>query len=405
MPPRQVIHRDSEDRREEEIPQPPPNQDASARVLAGMTQLLEQYVGNATRVRHEAVYERFRTKDPEDFSGTTDPFVAEGCIRSLEGDAFLWWEGAERGVNLATLTWEGFKRVFYDKYFTTDVRSRLKREFMSLLQGDSFVVEFVQKFDRGCHFVPLIGNDAAEKLRYFLDAFRTERSLKDIEWEMQRKRNRAQKSSQKYKRLFMGPPKRPGHHKPQGQPPKENVPKTEERPLYKECNHHHYGMCMWGRILLPDVATYALLDSGATHSFISESFMKRLEILPEDVESGFRVTVPSGEHMVSTSIVKYVELKLQRNVIRADLIVLPMPEFDIILGIDWPTQNGATIDFRRRSELNRRGCQGSIASIISIPDTDSRSIEDVEVVKDFPDVFPDDVSGIPPEREVDLLLI
>ncbi|XP_075489553.1 uncharacterized protein LOC142528392 [Primulina tabacum] len=169
--------------------------------------------------------------NPEDFHGTTDPFVAEGWIRYLKvifrymemadadrvrctiyllkGDAFLWWEGADRGVNMATLTWEEFKRVFYDKYFTSNVCSRLEREFMSLHQWDWSVAEFVQKFDRCCHFAPLIFNDVAEKLRHFLDGlrptirrdvmlsdhndyttavaktFRTELSLKDIYWEMQ----------------------------------------------------------------------------------------------------------------------------------------------------------------------------------------------------------------------------
>ncbi|XP_073313467.1 uncharacterized protein [Primulina huaijiensis] len=195
--------------------------------------------------------------NPEDFSGTTDPFVVEGWIRSLEvifryidmtdadrvsciiyqlkGDASLWWEGAERGVNLATLTWEEFKRVFYNTYFTSDVRSRLKREFMTLCQGDSSVAEFVQKFDRGCHFVPfLIANDVAEKLLHFFDGlrptigrdmmltdptdyttavakvFRAEQSLKDIDWEMQHKKNRAEQASRYNKKPYTGSPKRPG---------------------------------------------------------------------------------------------------------------------------------------------------------------------------------------------------
>ncbi|XP_075473864.1 uncharacterized protein LOC142504907 [Primulina tabacum] len=235
-----------------------------------MARLLEQHVGNGARVRPEAAYERFRKMNPEDFHGTTDPFVAEGWIRSLEGDAYLWWEGAKRGVNPDTLTWEEFKRVFYDKYFTFDVRSRLKREFMSLRQGDWYVVEFVQKFDRGCHFVPLITNDAAEKLRHFLDglrstirrdvmlsdptdyttvvakAFRAEQSLEDIEWELQRKRNRAQQASQSNKKPYVGSPKQPEPPKPQGQPPRGNILNDDERPLCKECNRPHFGKCMWG---------------------------------------------------------------------------------------------------------------------------------------------------------------
>ncbi|XP_075500080.1 uncharacterized protein LOC142538656 [Primulina tabacum] len=104
-----------------------------------------------------------------------------------------------------------------------------------------------------------------------------------------------------------------------------------------------------GRILLAGIATYALLDYGATYCFISESFLKILGILLIVVESEFRVTVSSGKHIVSSGVIKDVELKLQKNVIRANLIVLPILEFDIILGMDWLTLNGATIDFRRRT--------------------------------------------------------
>ncbi|XP_075515452.1 uncharacterized protein LOC142550099 [Primulina tabacum] len=194
MPPRRILRRNDELRQEENIPHPLPGQGASARVLAGMARFFEQHVGDGARVRPVPVYERFRRMHPDEFHGTTDPFVAEKWIRSLEvifpymdmadadrvhctiyllkGDTSLWLEGADRGVNVATLTWEEFKRLFYNKYFTSDVRYRLKREFMSLRQVDWFIIEFVQKFDRGCHFVPLIANDAAEKLRHFLDGLK-----------------------------------------------------------------------------------------------------------------------------------------------------------------------------------------------------------------------------------------
>ncbi|XP_073061860.1 uncharacterized protein [Primulina eburnea] len=273
MLPRRIFLRNDEDIHEEEIPQPPPVQDASARVLVGMARFFEQHVEIGARVGPEAAYEQFTRMNPEDFHGTTDQFVAEGWIRSLEvifrymemadadrvrciiyllkGNASLWWEGAERGVNIATLTWEEFKRVFYDKYFTSDVCSRLKRELMSLRQGDWSVAEFVQKFDRGCHFGPLIVNDAAEKLRHFLDGLSltiqhdSQQSLKDIDWEMQRKRNRAQQASQQVKKPYAGPPKQLEPPKPQGQPPRGNVSKADEKPLFKECRPH-FGKCMCG---------------------------------------------------------------------------------------------------------------------------------------------------------------
>ncbi|XP_073153813.1 uncharacterized protein [Henckelia pumila] len=194
-------------------------------MLAGLARILEQHA-EAPRARPSVIYEQFRKMDPKYFSGTTDPMVAEGWIRSLEAifrymdlgdaervrcmtfllkdDATLWFEGVEKTVDITTLTWESFKTLFYEKYYTAEVRAQLKKEFMSLRQGDLTVSEFVRKFGSGCHFVPLIGNDEAEKLQHFVaclsptirrdvmmaepvdyaaavrKAMRSEQSLKDI---------------------------------------------------------------------------------------------------------------------------------------------------------------------------------------------------------------------------------
>ncbi|XP_073056889.1 uncharacterized protein [Primulina eburnea] len=245
------------------------------------------------------IYEQFRRLGPKEFSGTTVPFAAESWIRSLEvhfryldmgdadrvrcttyllrDDASLWWEGAEHGVDLATITWAQFKTKFYEKYFTADVRSRLKREFMTLRQGDVPVADFVKKFDRGCHFVPLIAGDAEEKLRHFMDglrptvrdkvmmmnpgnyamavtyAYRAEQSLKDIDFELQRKRQQNQNNNQPAKKPFTGPPRPQGPQKPQGQvkkptplKPPPAAPKPADKQPCKECNRFHFGKCMWG---------------------------------------------------------------------------------------------------------------------------------------------------------------
>ncbi|XP_073298477.1 uncharacterized protein [Primulina huaijiensis] len=151
-------------------------------------------VDTGARPRPEAVYERFRRMDPKEFLGTTVPMIAEGWIKSIEvifafmelqdadrfrcaiflltWDARLWWESMSVSVNLQTLSWDGFKEVFYSNYFTEEVRSRLTWDFMTLRQGDSSVGEFVRKFEMGCHFLPLIVNDVQEKPRHFMDGLR-----------------------------------------------------------------------------------------------------------------------------------------------------------------------------------------------------------------------------------------
>ncbi|XP_073024262.1 uncharacterized protein [Primulina eburnea] len=125
-------------------------------------------VGAGARPRPKAVYRM----NPKEFVGMTDPMVAEGWIKSIEvifdfmelqdadrvrcaifllaGDARQWWESASLAVNLQNLILNGFKEVFFSKS----------------------VAEFVRKFERGCYFVPLIANDAREKLRHFMDGLR-----------------------------------------------------------------------------------------------------------------------------------------------------------------------------------------------------------------------------------------
>ncbi|XP_075521530.1 uncharacterized protein LOC142554739 [Primulina tabacum] len=225
---------------------------------------MQQQQQQAPRQQHD-IYDQFWRLRPKEFSGATDPFADESWIRSLElhfryldmgdadrvrcttylfrDDASLWWEGAEHSVNLATITWTRFKEIFYEKYFTADVRGRLMREFMTLRQRDATVAEFVNKFDRGCHFVPLIAGDSAMKLKHFMDglqptlrnnvmmmrpldyatavayAFSFEQSLRDIDFENQRKIQQHQNNN--------------------------NQPNKKLQP-WKECNRPHLGKYEWG---------------------------------------------------------------------------------------------------------------------------------------------------------------
>ncbi|XP_073153162.1 uncharacterized protein [Henckelia pumila] len=101
-----------------------------------------------------------------------------------------------------------------------------------------------------------------------------------------------------------------------------------------------------GIILVAGVATKTLLDSGATHSFISEAFMLKWGIQREELLVGFSVIIPSGEELTTKSLVRSLELLLQGQTVVADLIVLHMPEFDLILGMDWMVKNAVVIDFQ-----------------------------------------------------------
>ena len=49
----------------------------------------------------------------------------------------------------------------------------------------------------------------------------------------------------------------------------------------------------------------------------------------------------------------------------------------------------------------RKGCEAFLALILDSK-REQVNLENIYVIKEFPDVFPEELSGVPPEREVDL---
>nr|GEW38216.1 putative reverse transcriptase domain, aspartic peptidase domain protein [Tanacetum cinerariifolium] len=87
-----------------------------------------------------------------------------------------------------------------------------------------------------------------------------------------------------------------------------------------------------------------------------------------------------------------------------------MHDFDIILGIDWLTKHCATIVCHTKSvifgdldkpEFVYQDFQLGLLASIMDTSSDGPSLETHLVVRDFSDVFPKELPGIPPEREVE----
>ena len=183
-----------------------------------------------------------------------------------------------------------------------------------------------------------------------------------------------------------------------------------------------------------DQDAYALVNPGATHSFISVPFTKRHQIESQPINGRMVVSVPNGDTMISERIVPGSRLVIQNKDFPADLIVLGIHDFDIVLGMDWLSKHRATLDCYKKevrlvrpeepgvifrgirreiapslinvmtaSKMIRKGYQGYLAFVVDRRQEGTR-LEDIPIVKEFPDVFPDDISGLPPDREVEFTI-
>ena len=174
-----------------------------------------------------------------------------------------------------------------------------------------------------------------------------------------------------------------------------------------------------------------LIDPGATHSFISREYVTRVGMTPIPLGCGLEIPTPTRESLWLSQMLKGSLFSIEGQVMVADLILIDLKGLDVILGMDWLASNYASMDCFRKEVIFRRlglpivvfygerrqalsglissisarcllqkGCKGYLAHVVDTRSSEVR-LEDVPIVRNFLDVFPNDLPGLPPEREID----
>jgi hypothetical protein len=88
-----------------------------------------------------------------------------------------------------------------------------------------------------------------------------------------------------------------------------------------------------------------LFDSGATHSFVSIVFIRLSRLVVRTLEPSLVVTTPVGKTMVCKRVVCECPASIYGRILLANLVVLPMFSYDVILGMDWLMRHSVIIDY------------------------------------------------------------
>ncbi|KAL0544372.1 hypothetical protein IC582_019486 [Cucumis melo] len=194
------------------------------------------------------------------------------------------------------------------------------------------------------------------------------------------------------------------------------------------------GTVVTGTLLVLGHYALVLFDSGSSHSFISSAFVLHARLEVEPLHHVLSVSTPSGECMLSKERVKACQIEIAGHVIEVTLLVLNMLDFDVILGMDWLAANHVSIDCSRKevtfnppsmasfkfkgggsrslpqvisairaSKLLSQGTWGILVSVVDTREVDV-SLSSEPVVRDCPDVFPEELPGLPPHREVEFAI-
>ena len=115
-----------------------------------------------------------------------------------------------------------------------------------------------------------------------------------------------------------------------------------------------------GNILLFNTEVCALIDPGATHSFISTATASRLHYSPGVLEKKLMVSTPLGESVIVKTVYRDCAIQINMVELSADLIVFPLLELDIILGMDWLSRHRAVVNCYTKEVIFERPGQAQV---------------------------------------------
>jgi hypothetical protein len=186
-----------------------------------------------------------------------------------------------------------------------------------------------------------------------------------------------------------------------------------------------------GTLVVLDRDARVLIDTGSTHSFISTHFACQINKIAEPLDFCLSVATPIGDNILTDKVFRSSNVRVGDRNLVIDLVHLDFRDFDVILGMDWLATYHAIVDcfnktitFRipgdpefyfkgdrimvppciisalEANVLLRKGCQGYLAYVIDTEKSEVK-LDDIPIVREFPDVFPEELPGLPLDREIE----
>ena len=189
-----------------------------------------------------------------------------------------------------------------------------------------------------------------------------------------------------------------------------------------------------GNFQIFDTTVHALIDPGSTHSYICTDIPTVKNLPKSGTEYDILVTNPLGHSVIVNRFYRDCPIRIREYEFPGDLIELSFKEFDVILGMDWLSRHQVMVDCRMKRvtlrtpnedevtfidersnhfsnvisaatarKMVRKGCEAYLAYVVDTVKV-RPSIFDIPTISDFPDVFLEELPGLPPQREIEVAI-
>eukprot|EP00253_Pinus_taeda_P002643 PITA_02643 len=187
---------------------------------------------------------------------------------------------------------------------------------------------------------------------------------------------------------------------------------------------------------ISDLTISVLIDPGATLSYVSPKVVERCNLQSIKFKNPWLVQLAIGAKRRVTAKVNDCSFSIAGQPVMADLIVIPLGSYDILIGMDWLEKHWSLVDCKTkiiyfrdhhgtRKEMQgikrpvqirpitanqlvkciRKGCQVYAIQVGYADSKDKTTIlNNFPVIQDLTDVFPKEIPGLPPRRNIDFTI-
>ncbi|GJS86688.1 putative reverse transcriptase domain-containing protein [Tanacetum coccineum] len=165
-----------------------------------------------------------------------------------------------------------------------------------------------------------------------------------------------------------------------------------------------------GTFTLNNHFSTTLFDSSADYSFVSTTFIPLLGLEPSELGFKYEIEIASRQLVEIDKVIKGCKLEIEGHAFDIDLIPFGHGSFDMIIGMDWLSNYKAEIICHEKVvriplpdgkmlRVVRERPEEKARLLMSAKASDKKQKE-IVVVRDFPEVFSDDLSGLSPIQEI-----
>jgi hypothetical protein len=154
-----------------------------------------------------------------------------------------------------------------------------------------------------------------------------------------------------------------------------------------------------------------LFDSGASHSFISQKFSAKCQLPFYHAKGSFMIATPGGK-IATNQLDRNVPISMGSRIFKTTLLILRLEGMDISLGADWMTQHRVVLDVAVRAMEIRSPTSEDL--VLYLPHQGSTQscafammkspVKKILVVYEYADVFPDELPGMPTDRNIEFAI-